>query len=225
MLPNSDSHAFQNCQSRGTDTKVPVAPRRALSRLPPDLPISAAMLSSMRARVLPAALSGLRVRGVRAAATTSATSLTGRGLPAPSAPATATTSPTSADSGGGGAVTPLSVLGVPLSQEVHGRSLLDALSLENASAPEARAVRKREIVERFRRAESDTGSPEVQSMFFSAVFLSLVFPVFIRQPPFRKALLPVFFSTSCSPLSALLFFCSCPHDRKDQKLDCTHASA
>lgn len=52
------------------------------------------------------------------------------------------------------------------------RVLRNAISLDNASRSEKRRARKADIVERFRRSDADTGSPEVQSEFF--------FPFFFR---------------------------------------------
>lgn len=62
------------------------------------------------------------------------------------------------------------IIGVPLSKSSYNAGLLNALSLDNASAPERRKVRKQDIINKFRREESDTGSPEVQSTY--PVFLA-----------------------------------------------------
>lgn len=59
------------------------------------------------------------------------------------------------------------IVGVQLAKSSYNASLLNALSLQNASAPELRKVRKQGIIEKYRRSESDTGSPEVQSTFLS----------------------------------------------------------
>lgn len=55
------------------------------------------------------------------------------------------------------------IMGIRLPKTEHNSALLKALSLENASADERRRIRKQDLVQRFRRSESDTGSPEVQS--------------------------------------------------------------
>lgn len=46
-------------------------------------------------------------------------------------------------------------------------AVLRAISEENASRSEKRLMRKQLIIDHFRRSESDTGSAEVQSTFFS----------------------------------------------------------
>lgn len=57
------------------------------------------------------------------------------------------------------------IIGLQLKKEMHSPALLNALSLENASTSEKRKIEKLSIVKKFRRSESDTGSPEVQSKF------------------------------------------------------------
>lgn len=65
--------------------------------------------------------------------------------------------------------------------------LRSAISLQNASRSEKRRARKVDIVERFRRSDADTGSPEVQSRFVRVRFFfvqtfnfSFVFIGFLR---------------------------------------------
>lgn len=55
------------------------------------------------------------------------------------------------------------ILGISLAKGEVNEGLLNALSLENASKNEKYKVTKLSIVEKFKRKESDTGSPEVQS--------------------------------------------------------------
>lgn len=55
------------------------------------------------------------------------------------------------------------ILGMQLARTDGNAALIKALSLQNGSADEHRRVRKRDLIERFRQSESDTGSPEVQS--------------------------------------------------------------
>lgn len=55
------------------------------------------------------------------------------------------------------------ILGMQLARTDRNATLIKALSLQNGSADEHRRVRKRDLIDRFRRSESDTGSPEVQS--------------------------------------------------------------
>lgn len=62
------------------------------------------------------------------------------------------------------------IVGIPLSQAKYNASLLNALSVEHGSAEERRRVRKQEVIAKFRRSDSDTGSPEVQSMFLATCY-------------------------------------------------------
>lgn len=57
------------------------------------------------------------------------------------------------------------VVGVRVDTGSLPESVANAMSLENASRAEVRRVRKMRLIEQFRRSESDTGSPEVQSAF------------------------------------------------------------
>lgn len=57
------------------------------------------------------------------------------------------------------------ILGVRVDAGSLPESVARAMSLDNANRAEVRRVRKMRLIERFRRSESDTGSPEVQSAF------------------------------------------------------------
>lgn len=55
------------------------------------------------------------------------------------------------------------ILGTRVDPTSVPENVARAMSLENAGRAEVRRVRKMRLIERFKRSESDTGSPEVQS--------------------------------------------------------------
>lgn len=83
------------------------------------------------------------------------------------------------------------ILGTKLHIANHPPSVVAALSVDNGSNIEQRRARKQDIIHRFRRSESDTGSPEVQSKFYSSLSFFCFWYCFVQT---RRGIFPLYYS-------------------------------